>query len=79
MGGSAAECAQLHGEHPVLRRYVHEGEIERLHKALRELINAGEPFVGDAFPVEKLDGRWLRIFNRWQAAMNDGRAAERDA
>lgn len=50
-------------------------ENERLRSALEELLNAGEPFVGDAFPAERLNGHWLRIFNRWQAAMNDGRGA----
>lgn len=60
-------------------RNLARAEVERLRDALSELVNAGEPFVGDAFPAEQLDGRWLRIFNRWQAAMNDGQAALRDA
>ena len=46
-----------------------------LRTALRELVEAGEPYVGDAFPREQLSGDWLLIWNRWMAAMNDARRA----
>jgi hypothetical protein len=52
-------------------RHQLRGAVE----ALRELVDAGEPFIGDAFPSEEMTGNGLRLFNRWQAAMNDARTA----
>jgi hypothetical protein len=51
--------------------------VEELERVLRELVDAGEPFITAAFPQEKMTGGGLRRFNRWLAAMNDARSALR--
>ena len=56
-----------------------EAERDRYRRVLGELLDAGEPYIAEAFPVENLNGHWLRIYNRWLAAMNDAREAQRHA
>jgi hypothetical protein len=63
---------------PATTQEDHHGDDEA-REALRALIDAGRPFIGEsrpfiesAFPNEKMNG--LRLYNRWLAAMNDARA-----
>jgi hypothetical protein len=50
-----------------------QAEKARLRQALRELVEAGEPFIDNAFPSEQMTGDGLRLYNRWLAAMIDAR------